>query len=115
MQGARGQTAPNIIKPKFNATTPLTVFHTNVTKVKLIDGSWGYLFCVTDEASCEVITAKVSGSPNMQLIDDTLAELKVRIRPDLEIILHFDQGWQYRQKAYRKALEEMNIAQRQLS
>ncbi len=87
------------------------MFHTDVTQVKLIDGSWGYLSCVTDEASGEVLTAKVSGSPNMHLIDDTLAELKAHIRPDVEIILHSDQGWQYRQKAYRKALEEINITQ----
>lgn len=110
-RGPVGETAPNIVNQQFDATAPLTVFHTDVTQVKLLDGNWGYLSCVTDEASGEVITAKVSDSPNMHLIDDTLAEFKTRIRPDLEPILHSDQGWQYRQKAYRKALKEMNITQ----
>ena len=40
--------------------------------LETVHGSWGYLSCVTDEASGEVLTAKVSGSPNMHLIDDTI-------------------------------------------
>lgn len=110
-KGQVGRIAPNIIKQNFNKTTPLTVFHTDITQIRLVDGKWGYLSCITDEASGEVLVAKASTSPNMALIQDTLDELKSWITPGSAPILHSDQGWQYQQKAYRKALNRMNITQ----
>ncbi|WP_432706878.1 IS3 family transposase [Lacticaseibacillus rhamnosus] len=39
-KGHVGLIAPNILNQKFETTQPLTVFHTDVTQVRLYNGEW---------------------------------------------------------------------------
>jgi putative transposase len=110
-KGKVGRIAPNIIKQVFSEVKPLTVFHTDITQIKLVNNQWGYLSCITDEASGEVVVAEVSASPGMQLIRDTLDGLASHINSESKPILHSDQGWQYQQKVYRQRLKNLNIKQ----
>ncbi|MCH5463429.1 IS3 family transposase [Secundilactobacillus sp. HBUAS58055] len=110
-KGQVGRIAPNVLKRDFNAIQPLTVFHTDVTQVRLNNGQWGYLSCITDQASGEVVAARVGSSANNRLIQDTLHDLQERIIPTVSPILHSDQGWQYQQKSYRATLKNAHITQ----
>jgi putative transposase len=110
-KGNVGLIAPNILKQKFEATQPLTVFHTDVTQVRLYNGEWGYISSITDEASREVIAAIVSSSPNKALIQASLDELENHLKDGIKPILHSDQGWQYQLPDYQQRLKDMNITQ----
>ncbi|WP_156127031.1 IS3 family transposase, partial [Paucilactobacillus wasatchensis] len=74
-KGKVGKIAPNVLNQNFDAKQPLTVFHTDVTQIRLYNGNWGYISAITDEASKEVIAAIVSSSPNKVMIRDTLDKL----------------------------------------
>ena len=110
-KGNVGLIAPNILKQKFEATQPLTVFHTDVTQVRLYNGEWGYISSITDEASREVIATIVSSSPNKALIQASLDELENHLKDGIKPILHSDQGWQYQMVDYQQRLKNMNIVQ----
>lgn len=110
-KGRIGKVAPNVLKQQFNAKQPLTVFHTDVTQVRLYNGEWGYISAITDEASREVLAAVVGTSPNKALIHATLDKLKPHLRPGIRPILHSDQGWQYQIPDYQRRLTHMNIRQ----
>ncbi len=110
-KGEVGKTAPNLLKQKFDAKQPLTALHTDVTQVRLYNGQWGYISVITDEASREVLSAVVSGSPNKALIQATLDELQPRLTESSEPILHSDQGWQYQLPAYQKRLKSLGVIQ----
>jgi putative transposase len=110
-KGNVGRIAPNILKQKFEATQPLTVFHTDVTQVRLYNGEWGYISSITDEASREVLAAIVSASPNKVMIQASLNELERHLKGGIKPILHSDQGWQYQMTDYQQRLKDMNITQ----
>lgn len=110
-KGEVGKIAPNVLNQKFDANQPLTVFHTDVTQLRLYNGNWGYISVITDEASKEVMAAVVSSSPNKAMIRDTLDAFESRLSIDSEPILHSDQGWQYQIPYYQMRLKEMGIKQ----
>ncbi|WP_461215724.1 IS3 family transposase [Lacticaseibacillus sp. GG6-2] len=110
-KGRVGKVASNILNQQFDAKQPLTVFHTDVTQVRLYNGEWGYISSITDEASREVVAAIVSSSPNKALIHATLDELQDHLKDGLKPILHSDQGWQYQMPDYQQRLKAMNITQ----
>ena len=110
-KGDVGLIAPNILKQKFGAIQPLTVFHTDVTQVRLYNGEWGYISSITDEASREVLATIVSASPNKAMIQASLDELERHLKDGIKPILHSDQGWQYQMADYQQRLKNMNITQ----
>lgn len=110
-KGNVGRVAPNIVNQSFDAKSPLTVLHTDVTQVRLGNGKWGYISAITDEASREVLAAIVSASPNKTLIKDTLDELAKHLPEGYKPILHSDQGWQYQISEYQTRLKKMGIIQ----
>lgn len=110
-KGKVGKVAPNILKQQFNAKKPLTVFHTDVTQVRLYSGKWGYISSITDEASREVVASIVSVSPNKAMIKTTLDELQKHLEGGNKPILHSDQGWQYQMSWYQQRLKNMGIVQ----
>lgn len=110
-KGKVGKIAPNVLNQNFDAKQPLTVFHTDVTQIRLYNGNWGYISAITDEASKEVIAAIVSSSPNKAMIRDTLDKLESQLSTDSEPILHSDQGWQYQIPYYQMRLKKMGIKQ----
>lgn len=59
----------------------------------------------------EIIAYSISKSPNMQIINEMLNNAFDKGRNTKGIIFHSDQGWQYQNHAYRKALQEYGIIQ----
>lgn len=108
-KGRVGTVNDNLLKQTFNATKPFTVLHTDITQVKLTDGTWGYISAVTDEASREILTYIVSETTNKKQLAMTLENLASKLPEGVTPILHSDQGWQYQLRYYQTKLHELNI------
>lgn len=107
-RGEQGEAAENVLDRDFAAEAPMTKLVTDVTEFK-VAGAKAYLSPVMDLFNNEIVAWSVTRSPNFAQTMEMLDELEPKVsRPAL---LHSDQGWQYRQLAYRKRLEEMGLAQ----
>lgn len=110
-RGEVGKAAPNLLRQQFTATQPRTVFHTDVTQVRLANGEWGYISSITDEASREVLAISVSNSPNQKLIHTSLMELKIHLNSNHASIIHSDHGWQYEMPGYIGQIQKLHLTQ----
>ena len=109
-RGNVGKTAPNILDRRFEATKP---FEKWVTDVSEFHFPWGkvYLSPILDLFNHEIVGYDISRNPNFR---QTVNMLKMAFsgRKDFGgMILHSDQGWQYRMKRYQLMLKEHNIVQ----
>ena len=57
-KGTVGKVADNLLKQTFDATSPFTVLHTDVSQVRLGDSTWAYMSVILDQATKEVLLAK---------------------------------------------------------
>ncbi|QOS39029.1 IS3 family transposase [Treponema rectale] len=109
-RGNVGKTAPNILDRRFEATKP---FEKWVTDVSEFHFPWGkvYLSPILNLFNHEIVGYDISRNPNFR---QTVNMLKMAFsgRKDFGgMILHSDQGWQYRMKRYQLMLKEHNIVQ----
>jgi putative transposase len=102
------KTSPNILRGRFVAKIPYTVLHTDITQVKLLNGKFGYISSIMDEATREVIGMVVSDSPNKALVQATLDEAQSKLPKSATPIMHSDHGWHYQTPDYRKYLQANN-------
>lgn len=102
------KTAPNILKGRFVAKIPFTVLHTDITQVKLLNGKFGYISSIMDEATREVLGMVVSSSPNKALVQATLDEAQSKLPEGAAPVLHSDHGWHYQTPDYRMYLQANN-------
>lgn len=109
-KGEVGKIAPNVLERNFKASLPNQKWATDVTQIN-IKGEKIYLSPILDMFNGEVISYSISRSPNMQMIDEMLYKAFDKIKDTKGLIFHSDQGWQYQNYAYRKALEEQGIIQ----
>ena len=109
-KGEVGTVAANIINRDFSTEKPLQKWTTDVSQFNL---PWGkcYLSPMLDMHTNEVVSYNLSLSPNMAQVKDMLTKAFHRF-PDLQgLILHSDQGWQYRHEFYRNELAKHGIIQ----
>ncbi|OAU38404.1 integrase, partial [Lacticaseibacillus rhamnosus] len=97
------------VTPQFDAEEPFTVLHTDITQVRLLDHSWGYISAIIDEASREVITVIVRNSANKEQLHLTLDDLAKKLPTGVTPIVHSDQGWQYQTREYQSRVHAMGI------
>ncbi|URI13730.1 DDE-type integrase/transposase/recombinase [Ligilactobacillus salivarius] len=103
-KGTVGKVADNLLNQTFNATSPFTVLHTDVSQVRLGDSTWAYMSVILDQATKEVLAASVSQSPNKLLIMDTLNQLEDNLPNNFNPIIHSDQGWHYQLEYCREKM-----------
>ncbi|WP_290123243.1 IS3 family transposase [Amylolactobacillus amylophilus] len=108
-RGKIGTVNDNLLKQKFDETTPFAVMHTDITQVRLADGTWGYISAVLDQASREILTAVVSKSANKEQLNKTIENLSEKLPMNSNSILHSDQGWQYQTREYQEAIKQLGI------
>lgn len=108
-KGKVGTVNDNLLHQQFNAQKPFAVLHTDVTQVRLVDRSWGYISAIIDEASREVITIIVTNSANKEQLRLTLDDLAKKLPSGVTPIMHSDQGWQYQTREYQIRLHAMGI------
>lgn len=96
----------NILERNFTATRANHKLSTDITYVPTKNG-FIYLSAVQDLHNNEVVSFKMSRRNNLQLVLETVGQLKGTI--DKETILHSDQGFQYTSKYYRQRIEALGI------
>lgn len=109
-RGEVGQTAPNLLERDFHATKPNQKWVTDVTEIQLL-GKKLYLSPIIDLYNGEVISYNLSYHPDFEQITDMLNQAFERIPDTKGIVLHSDQGWQYRMEKYRTILSEKGMIQ----
>lgn len=109
-KGEIGTTASNLVDRDFSTTAPLQKWTTDVTQFSL---PWGkcYLSPILDMNTNEIVAHDLSLHPNleqiMRMLDKAFSSF-----PELRgLVMHSDQGWQYRHAAYRSSLQEHGIIQ----
>lgn len=109
-KGEVGKTAPNIIARDFMATGPNRKWATDVTQINI--GSVKlYLSPILDMFNGEIISYNISTSPNLEQVYDMLDKAFDKFDNLDGLILHSDQGWQYRHFGYRKRLKDHHVIQ----
>jgi transposase InsO family protein len=87
--------APNYLARQFNEEIPQKVFLTDITYLFYKNGQKAYLSAVKDLATREIVAYHVSSSLSLQIVFNTLNELKLQlgetIHPDA--MIHSDQGF----------------------
>ena len=108
--GEVGKVAENLINRDFSTTAPLQKWTTDVSQFNF---SWGkcYLSPILDMHTNEIISYDLALSPNMKQIQRMLARAFEKFPSLAGLILHSDQGWQYRHADYRSQLAKHGILQ----
>lgn len=109
-RGEVGKAAPNVLKRNFKASAPNRKWVTDVTQIK-IGSTRLYLSPIVDVFNGEVVSYNISESANLDQVYDMLDKAFAKVRDLKGLILHSDQGWQYRHEGYRKRLAERQIIQ----
>ena len=109
-RGEVGKAAPNLLERDFKADKPNQKWVTDVTEFALF-GTKIYLSPILDLFNGEVVAYNLSRRPDFHQVTDMLNKAFAKIPDNTNLILHSDQGWQYRHKHYRKMLEDKGIRQ----
>lgn len=109
-RGQIGKTAPNILNRNFTADSPNEKWVTDVTEFQM-DGKKLYLSPIIDLFNGEVISYNLSYHPDFNQIKDMLFKAFDKVPDCRGLILHSDQGWQYRMEEYRRILRGKKIIQ----
>jgi len=109
-RGAIGKAAPNLINRDFKANKPNEKWATDVTEFSLF-GVRLYLSPIIDLFNGEIVSYNISERPEFQQIRDMLEKAFDKIPDDNSLILHSDQGWQYRLGEYQGILKKKGILQ----
>lgn len=98
---------------KLHFEKPLMAIATDVTEFKLGDGTKAYFAPVIDLCTQEILSYSVSKTPDMAQQNEMLRGLFERY-PDGALngtIFHSDQGWQYQNERFQRAIREHGMKQ----
>lgn len=109
-KGEVGSAAPNILQRQFDAQEANQKWVTDVTEFK-VAGEKLYLSPVMDLYNGEIIAFETSKRPVFDLVDSMLKKALGTLRGINKLILHSDQGWQYRMPAYQNLLKQNRVEQ----
>lgn len=109
-KGDVGRAAPNILQRQFNAQEANQKWVTDVTEFK-VAGEKLYLSPVMDLYNGEIIAFETSKRPVFEMVSKMLKKALVKLGAKDKLILHSDQGWQYRMPAYQRLLEQNQVEQ----
>lgn len=109
-KGDVGKGAPNVLKRDFKANRPCEKWTTDVSQFTLGEDKL-FLSPILDMFNGEIISFNISKSPNFRQTMRMLEEALGKYENLSGLVMHSDQGWQYRQKEYQKALESRGIRQ----
>lgn len=111
-KGSVGKIADNIVNRHFKAEKPNTVWSTDVTEFRLDTCDRKvYLSPIKDFCDGSIISHSCSTTPSMNMVMRML-DKALGDNSSLEgLVFHSDQGWQYQQASWVKALRERGIVQ----
>jgi len=100
--------APNLLAQNFTADRPNRIWVSDITFIPTRKG-WLYLAVVLDLYSRRVVGWSMSNRLDQQLAIDSLIMAIRQRNPEPGLILHSDQGVQYRGKKYQTVLKTHNM------
>ena len=107
------RTVPNHLNREFKQDEPGKVFVTDITYLQFQGGKTGYLSCVKDVATREIVAYELSTSLHMSIVYRTLSKLKEALDGNNhpEAMIHSDQGVHYTHPEYQKRVKEIGLIQ----
>ena len=105
-----GSAVENVLQRDFSTTAVNQKWTTDVTEFKVC-GRRIYLSGIMDMHSKEIIAHTVSFSPNMKLIMRMIKLAYKKAENPKNVIIHSDQGWQYRHISYKNFLKKKHAVQ----
>ena len=109
-KGDVGRAAPNILQRQFDAQEANQKWVTDVTEFK-VAGEKLYLSPVMDLYNGEIIAFETSRRPVFEMVGNMLKKALAKLGAKDKLILHSDQGWQYRMPAYQSLLKQSQVEQ----
>ena len=109
-RGDVGTGAPNVLGRDFSATKPDEKWVTDVTEFKVKEQKV-YLSPVVDLFTKEVVAYRIAKTARLSLVTDMLEQAISTLTPGSKPIIHSDQGWQYRHKAYQRQINRNGLTQ----
>jgi len=109
-KGEVGQIAPNLLQREFKADKPNEKWVTDVTEFSLF-GKKLYLSPILDLYNSELVSYSISERPVFAQIMSMLKKAFDKVPDNTGLLLHSDQGWQYRMAKYRKELQQKGVRQ----
>lgn len=109
-RGEVGEKAPNLLDRDFSAKVPNEKWATDITEFHLF-GKKIFLSPVIDLFNGEIMSYTVSDHPRFSCVMDMLERAIAKLPTDYSLILHSDQGWQYRMRIYSDRLRKAKITQ----
>jgi putative transposase len=109
-KGDVGRSAPNILQRQFDAEEANRKWVTDVTEFK-VAGEKLYLSPVMDLYNGEIIAFETSRRPVFEMVGNMLKKALAKLAATDKLILHSDQGWQYRMPAYQSLLKQSLVEQ----
>lgn len=109
-RGNVGKAAPNVLSRDFTAEKPNQKWVTDVTEFSLF-GQKLYLSPVLDLFNSEIIAYTIQSRPTYDLVSTMLEQAFEQLGPEVELVIHSDQGWHYQMEKYQAALVNRNITQ----
>lgn len=103
--------APNLVKRDFKALEPMKKLTTDVTEFSF---PWGkvYFQCYLDMFNSEIICYEISKTPSLDATLALLNNLIAKRNGNLKgIVIHSDQGWQYKHVSYISTLKTSHAKQ----
>ena len=109
-KGTAGVTAANLLNRNFAAAGPNEKWVTDVTQFNLF-GKTVYLSVIMDLYDGYVVTYNIGENHRISMITDTLENALKTIPSGTNLILHSDQGLQYKHRYFQSMLKEKGIRQ----
>lgn len=109
-KGEISKAAPNEINRDFSAERPNEKWVTDVTEFP-VAGKKVFFSPVMDLFNKEIVAFKLDTRPSFAMVHSMLASAIRKLRPGERPIVHSDQGWQYRMRAYQEKLTEHGLVQ----
>jgi putative transposase len=107
------RTVPNHLNRDFQQDEPGKVFLTDITYLQYQGGRTGYLSCVKDVATREIVAHVLSSGLDMSIAYKTLSNLKKALHGNIhpEAMIHSDQGFHYTHPEYQKRVKQLGLIQ----
>lgn len=109
-RGEVGKAAEHLLQRDFCAQNPNEKWVTDVTEFK-VKGQKVYLSPLIDLFNQEVVSYRIAKHVQLSLVSEMLEEGIDKLPKKKNLIIHSDQGWQYRNPSTQKLLRDHGIQQ----
>ena len=99
---------PNLLKRNFNATSPNTIWVTDITYLSF-GNKRAYLSTILDLYDRKIVAHQISKRNDVKLVIDTLNQAIDKTKDVSNLIIHSDQGFQYTSFEYKAVCESNGI------